>query len=122
MPGLWPAYLGLLTGVVAILGFALPPIISLQQVSALRVFRRELVPPPLSSYLIYGIAFTSLAVLLWQFTGEWWMTLGLIIAVAGVSLLVWLHYGGVLSGACKFTVWSRIQPRIRRNIRICGAR
>ncbi|MDE1462760.1 ABC transporter permease [Spartinivicinus poritis] len=104
LPGFWPAYLGLLTGVVAILGFALPPIISLQQVSALRVFRRELVPPPLSSYLIYGVAFTALTVLLWQFTGEWWMTLGLLIAVAGVGLVVWfgLQWGVKM-------VFSRIQ-------------
>ncbi|WP_163832566.1 ABC transporter permease [Spartinivicinus ruber] len=104
LPGLWPAYLGLLTGVVAILGFALPPIISLQQVSALRVFRRELVPPPLSSYLIYGVAFTALSVLLWQFTGEWWMTLGLLIAVAGVGLVVWFG----LQWGVK-TVFARIQ-------------
>ncbi len=44
-PGLSPAGYGLAAGVLLLLGFALPPLVSLAQVSTLRVLRRDLGVP-----------------------------------------------------------------------------
>ncbi len=41
-PSVWPVVLGLLTGMITLLGFALPPIMQLANVPTLRVLRREM--------------------------------------------------------------------------------
>ena len=63
----WPALQGFLVGLVLLLGFALPPLLQLKNVPALRVIRREAGTPRAGALLAYAIGFGALAALLiWQ--------------------------------------------------------
>ncbi len=83
--GVVPYLVGGVTGLVTLLGFGLAPLLRLQQVSPLRVLRRELSPAPASSWLVYGFSLVSMMLLLWYYTGELLMTVGL---VAGAALVL----------------------------------
>ncbi|WP_349681627.1 FtsX-like permease family protein, partial [Pseudomonas sp. UBA6323] len=61
---LWPALAGRATGLVALAGFALPPLAALGRVPPLRVLRRDMLPVPASSWLVYGAALASLALIM----------------------------------------------------------
>lgn len=88
-PGLLAVFLGFMTGMVILLGFALPPILRLKRVSALRVLRRDLEPLPSSARLIYGLAIGLMSVLIWRYTGDIKMTA----AIIGVGLIALLLLG-----------------------------
>jgi putative ABC transport system permease protein len=63
----WPALQGFLVGLVLLLGFALPPLLQLKNVPALRVIRRESGAPKGGALVAYAIGFAALAALLiWQ--------------------------------------------------------
>lgn len=87
-PGLKPLLVGSATGLVGLLGFALPPLLRLGRVAPLRVLRRELTPLPGSGWLIYGLALSGLSLLMWQFTGNLPMTLAVILGGALAALLL----------------------------------
>ncbi len=58
--------LGIVTAVVVLVGFALPPLLRLKNVPPGRVLRRDLQPPPLRYSVVYGLALASvLALLYW---------------------------------------------------------
>jgi putative ABC transport system permease protein len=66
-PTLQPVIMGYSTGIILLLGFAMPPLLSLRQVSPLRVLRRDQVPVSTRGWLIYSAVFLSMASLLyWQ--------------------------------------------------------
>jgi putative ABC transport system permease protein len=57
---------GVVTSVVVLIGFALPPLLRLRRVPPARVLRRDLEPPPLRHAVVYGFAIGAvLALLLW---------------------------------------------------------
>ena len=59
-------WLGLVTAVVILVGFALPPLLQLRGVPPMRVLRRDLEPPPLRYSVVYGLAIGAVvALLLW---------------------------------------------------------
>jgi putative ABC transport system permease protein len=91
-PSLFALVFGFATGLAILLGFALPPILRLKKVSALRVLRRDLEPLPTSAWLVYGLALSLIAVLIWQYTQDLKMTATII----GGSLLSLLILGGLL--------------------------
>lgn len=67
LPSPLPVLQGLVTGVATLLGFALPPLMQLKRVPALRVLRRELGPPAGSSLVGYLLGIAVIAgLLLWQ--------------------------------------------------------
>ena len=92
-PGWMPVAVGFLTGVVVLAGFALPPVMRLRKVPALRVLRRELTPMPLRGWLVYGAAVAALALLMWRYTGSALLTAAVLGgsagALAALGLLAW---------------------------------
>jgi putative ABC transport system permease protein len=88
-PGWEPLAIGFVTGITVLAGFALPPVLRLRQVPALRVLRRELDPMPLRGWLVYGAALAAMGGLMWRYTGSATLTL----AVLGGALLSLLLLG-----------------------------
>jgi len=88
--GFKPLLVGAATGLIALAGFALPPLLRLGQVAPLRVLRRDLAPLPSSGWLIYGLALASLTLLMWQFTGDLRITLAVVFGGALAALVLGL--------------------------------
>ena len=66
-PSVWPAVHGLLTGLMLLLGFALPPLLNLRSVPALRVLRRDIGMSNTHSLAGYALGLAALSVLfLWK--------------------------------------------------------
>lgn len=89
---LWPALAGMATGLVALAGFALPPLAALGRVPPLRVLRRDMLPVPASSWLVYGAALVALGLIMWRLS----LDLKLTLALLGGGLLAALLLGGML--------------------------
>ena len=89
---LWPALAGMATGLVALAGFALPPLAALGRVPPLRVLRRDMLPVPASSWLVYGAALVALGLIMWRLS----LDLKLTLALLGGGLLAALLLGGLL--------------------------
>ena len=85
-----PALQGALVGLTLLLGFALPPLLQLRNVPAVRVIRREAGAPKGGVVVAYGLGFATLAgLLLWQ-SGD--LKLGVTV-VGGFSAAVLLFIG-----------------------------
>ena len=105
-----PVLVGVATGLVALLGFALPPLFQLAQVSPLRALRRDLGAPRGSAILTVVGAAAALALLIvWQ-AGDlqlaWKLLAGVLGAVASlvVAVLFLVHVAGGLAGRAR-GVW-----------------
>jgi putative ABC transport system permease protein len=93
LPSLIPALQGLSVGLVLLLGFALPPLLQLKNVPAVRVMRRESGAPRGGALGAYAAGLATLAALLiWQ-AGD--LRLGIIVvggfstALAAFFLIAW---------------------------------
>jgi putative ABC transport system permease protein len=65
-PSLAPVYMGMVTSITVLTGFALPPLLQLRTVPPLRVLRRNLDPPKLRYAVSYGLAVGAvLAMIAW---------------------------------------------------------
>ncbi|AYF87141.1 ABC transporter permease [Pseudomonas sp. DY-1] len=95
--GLVPALAGIATGLLALAGFALPPLAALGRVPPLRVLRRDLLPLPPSAWLIYGAALLALGLIMWRLS----LDLKLTIALLGGGLIAALLLGGLLLAGLK---------------------
>jgi putative ABC transport system permease protein len=66
-PSLLPAAQGFLTGITLLAGFALPPLLQLKNVPALRVIRREVGAPKERALVAYGLGAAAVGgLLVWQ--------------------------------------------------------
>ncbi|MFS0826603.1 ABC transporter permease [Pseudomonas phoenicis] len=90
--GIAPALAGIATGLVALAGFALPPLAALGRVPPLRVLRRDLLPVPPSSWLVYGAALLALGLIMWRLS----LDLLLTFALLGGGLIAAAVLGGLL--------------------------
>ncbi|RXT60450.1 ABC transporter permease [Pseudomonas syringae] len=90
--GVLPALAGMGTGLVALAGFALPPLAALGRVPPLRVLRRDMLPIPASSWLVYGAALLALGLIMWRLS----LDLVLTFALLGGGIVAALLLGSLL--------------------------
>ncbi|WP_085715334.1 ABC transporter permease [Pseudomonas sp. B28(2017)] len=90
--GLFPAVAGIGTGLVALAGFALPPLAALGRVPPLRVLRRDMLPIPSSTWMVYGAALGALGLIMWRLS----LDLLLTFALLGGGVIAALVLGGLL--------------------------
>lgn len=93
-PGWLPLWLGVLTALAVLVGFAGPTLLRLKRVSALKVLRRELDPLPASAWLVVLVASLVFGGLLWLYSGDLGLALSLL--VGGLAMLVVLWGLGAL--------------------------
>ncbi len=93
-PGVRPLLLGLAASVLLLTGCALPPMLQLARVPAIRVLRRDIGPPPLATWLAYGPAVLVIALLIRWVGGGGWLSIGfviaLVLAIAVLAAAGWL--------------------------------
>ena len=90
--GLIPAIAGMGTGLVALAGFALPPLAALGRVPPLRVLRRDILPIPASTWSVYGAALLALGLIMWRMS----LDLVLTFALLGGGVIAALVLGSLL--------------------------
>ncbi|HEX4969931.1 MAG TPA: FtsX-like permease family protein [Steroidobacteraceae bacterium] len=94
-PSLSAGWLGLMTSILILIGFALPPLLQLRKVPPARVLRRNLEPPPLRYAVVYGTALAALgALLFWLVRDE--KLLGYVAAATAATFVVLIAAGWVL--------------------------
>ena len=84
-------YSGLVLAFVVLIGFTLPSVLRLKSVPPQRVLRNDRVPLPVSAWLVYGGAVVLVAAMMWVYTGNLVLTLGMIggtLAVLAVATLL----------------------------------
>jgi putative ABC transport system permease protein len=96
-PGIAPVVFGILTGLITLAGFALPPVLRLKQVPPLRVLRRELVPLPPAAWVVYGGAAATVFLLMWRYTDNIALTLSVLAGGVAVVLALALLAGMLLA-------------------------
>ncbi|MBI2311011.1 MAG: ABC transporter permease [Betaproteobacteria bacterium] len=102
-PGLAPSAQGFLAGLALLVGFALPPVMNLRQVSTLRVMRREIGPPRAFGIAGYGAGYAMVAGLVFWKANEF--NLGLIVLI-GFTLAMGA-FGGLAWLAVRISVGAR---------------
>ncbi len=91
-----PVLSGALSGLVVLLGFALPSFLQIAKVPPLRVLRKELLPRAMSSWVIYLLAIGVMALLMW-WQSQSLQLVGILLVVAVVTyllirLIAWLIF------------------------------
>ena len=94
-PATWvPVGLGFLTSLAVLAGFALPPLLQLSRVPAIRVLRRDVGPPPPVVWLAFGPAVAAVVFLIYWVVRDTRIFLGFIAGLA--VFLALLTLAGVL--------------------------
>lgn len=94
-PSFDAAWLGLVTAMAILLGFALPSLLQLRRVPPLRVLRRDLLPPPLGYSITYGLAIIAVLAMLFWMVRDSRLVLSVAAGIAG-TLVVLLGAGWLL--------------------------
>ena len=89
-----PVGLGFLTAIAVLGGFALPPLLQLSRVPAIRVLRRDVGPPPPLVWLAFGPAIAAVVFLTWWVTRDLQIFFGFVAGLAAFVTL--LALAGVL--------------------------
>ena len=95
--GIAPVAFGFFTGLLALAGFALPPLLRLKRVPPLRVIRRELAPLPPTAWIVYGSASLAILVLMWRFTGSLLLTAGVLAGSLAAAAALAAFAGALLA-------------------------
>ncbi len=100
-----PVGMGLLTAAALLTGFALPPLLQLSRVPALRVLRRDIGPPRPLVLLAFGPAVAVIALLIYWVVRDWRLFLGFSAGLAAFIALL------VLAGALLVLAAGRLRAR-----------
>lgn len=87
---LMPVAMGFLTAIALLAGFALPPLLQLARVPAIRVLRRDIGPPPPLVLLAFGPAVAIIVLLIYWVVLDWRLFLGFTAGLAGFVALLML--------------------------------
>lgn len=110
---------GMFLSFVMLLGFTLPSLIRLKNVSPSKVLRNDLLPLPLSSWLTYVGAIILVVALMWAYTGNLALTLSVILGafvVFGLSIILVLSIFKLLNKALPLLPLS-MRPGMRNFLR-----
>jgi len=86
-PGLRPFVLGILTGLICAVSFAMPAFLHLKNISPMRVIRRDLGVAPASQWISYGAAVGGSILLLVWYSQSLFLTFWTIVGAASVVLV-----------------------------------
>jgi putative ABC transport system permease protein len=98
-----PVGMGLLTAIALLAGFALPPLLQLARVPAIRVLRRDIGPPQPLLLLAFGPAVAVVALLIYWVVLDWKLFLGFSAGLAAFIALL------ALTGALLVVVAGRMR-------------
>jgi len=85
---LTPIAIGFATALAVLAGFALPPLLQLARVPAIRVLRRDIGPPPPLVVVAFGPAVAAVVVLIYWVVLDWRLFWGFTIGLAAFVLLL----------------------------------
>jgi len=85
-PAFAPVYLAAVTVLAMLVGFALPPLLTLKNTPPARVLRRDLTAPPLRYGLSYIIALAALLTIVWVLVRDTELVLNLFLGMLGAGL------------------------------------
>lgn len=108
--GIRPYAIGFATAFACLLCFAWPPLRRLGRASPLRVLRRDMPSENRRTLSDYLAGFVAVAGLMWWYSGDWKLTLALLLglfitAVLGLGLALTLLRGGRLVGMSAGSIW-----------------
>ncbi|MFC1749592.1 ABC transporter permease [Pseudomonadota bacterium] len=89
-PNLWPVILGLMTGMITLLGFAIPPILQLKNVPMLRVLRRDYGGVKANVFLGYGSGVIAFFILVFVQAQNVQLAVAVMLGLFGVVALLTL--------------------------------
>lgn len=114
-----PFMVGAVTALVCLLAFALPPLLSLQSASPLRVLRRDIDRTGVSKVLSYGMGVAGIALLMFWYSDNWQLTLAVLAGVGLTFVIVgvfawYLLRGGSMVGMQAGSTWRLALASMRR--------
>ncbi len=123
-PGMQPVWLGMVTGFICLLSFALPPLLKLRKTDPVRVIRREIGDASIADRSTYLFAIVGTIGLMWWYSQDLWLTTlvftGGVVAILALSIVAYfLLRSGRIVGMQAGSAWrlalAGMQRRGREN-------